>query len=192
MSTRPSQELLHPIHDAIQALREEPLYDWVVVALWNGPTGDVSVYGEAPPLHLKSYLHSGVWQAAHQEPDEPQEPDLIQKSLDSAADVRSFEKGRMDVVKIAGSSIGRGTFEPGWRWSRSVGPMIGASECPLAHTGFVVQGRMKISMTDGHEFEVAAGEAIHIAPGHDAWTVGDEPCVILEVLSAAEYAQPSA
>ena len=187
MGTRPTKEQLDRVHDAIQALREEPLYDWVAVGLWNGPTGDVSVYGEAPLLHLKSYLHSGVWQAAHQ--DEP-EAELIHKSLDAAADVRTFEKGRMDVVKIAGGSIGRGTFQPGWRWSESVGPLIGATECPLAHTGFIVQGRMKIAMTDGDEFEVSAGEAIHIAPGHDAWTLGDEPCVVLEVLSAEEYAQP--
>ena len=180
---------LDAIHDSIQALREEPLYDWVAVALWNGPSGDVTVHGEAPILHLKSYLHSGVWQAAHQETDSG--PELVQKSLDSAADVRQFERGRMDVVKLAGTAIGRGTFEPGWRWSESVGPLIGEPACPLPHTGFVVSGRMRIAMTDGDEFELAAGEAIQIAPGHDAWTVGDEPCVVLEVLSAAEYAQPS-
>ena len=179
---------LDAIHDAIQALREEPLHDWVAVAIWNDAKGEVSVHGEAPALHLKAYLHSGVWQAAHQD-DIP--VDLEQKSFDSAADVRQFDKGRMDVVKLAGSSIGRGTFEPGWRWSESVGPMIGADECPLAHTGFVLSGRMHIAMSDGNEFEVSAGEAIHIAPGHDAWTLGDEPCVVLEVLSAAEYAQPS-
>ena len=190
MSTkRPPKAALDAIHDAIQATREEPLHDWAAVAVWTDSSGEVSVLGEASPLELKGYLHSGIWNVAHDE--ETLSDELIQKSMDSAADVRSFEKGRMDVVKIAGSSIGRGTFQPGWRWSESVGPMIGEDSCPLAHTGFVVQGRMRISMTDGDEYEVAAGEAIHIAPGHDAWTVGDEPCVILEVLTAAEYARPT-
>ena len=188
MTARPPQPQLDDIHDAIQATREEQLHDWVAVAFWNGPSGDVTVLGEAPSLHLKTYLHSGVWHAAHAE---EAEPELVHKSLDAAADVRSFEKGRMDVVKVAGSSIGRGTFEPGWRWSESVGPLIGASECTLAHTGFVVQGSMRIAMADGETFDVAAGEAIHISPGHDAWTLGDEPCVILEVLSAEEYAKTS-
>lgn len=180
---------LDSIHDAIQATREEPLHDWVAVAIWNDGSGEVSVLGQAPQLELKGYLHSGLWQVAHD--DNRSEEDVVHKSLDSARDVRTFEGGRMDVVRIAGSSIGRGTFEPGWRWSRSVGPLIGESECSLAHTGFVVQGRMCISMTDGDEYEVSAGDAVHIAPGHDAWTVGDEPCVILEVLSASQYAKAS-
>jgi quercetin dioxygenase-like cupin family protein len=83
--------------------------------------------------------------------------------------------------------IGRGLFAPGWRWSQSVGPLIGSKTCPLSHIGYVVEGRMGFAMDDGTEFEVRAGEAIHVAPGHDAWTIGDEPCVILEIRSAATF-----
>ena len=191
MSPGANQRQLDAIHDALQSIREEPLYDWVAVAIWgDGPRGEVSVIGEAPLLHLKGYLHSGVWKAAHVDKDA--EPQIVAKDMDKAKDVRQFEGGRMDVVRIAGSSIGRGTFQPGWRWSESVGPLIGEDSCPLAHTGFIVQGRMHIEMDDGTAFELGAGEAIHIAPGHDAWTVGDEECVIVEVLSAEEYAKTEA
>lgn len=173
------------IRDAIQATGGRTLYDWVAVALWDGPAGDVTVIGESPPLELKGYLHSGIWAAAHL--DEATPPPSESKSLSKSGDVRAFDKGRMDVVKVGGMSIGRGTFGPGWKWSESVQPLVGTDSCELSHVGFVVSGSMRIVMDEGEEFDIKAGEAIHIGPGHDAWTLGDEPCVILEIQSAQQY-----
>jgi hypothetical protein len=175
---------LDAIHDAIQGTRELPLHDWVAVAVWENDHGEVSVLGEATPLHLKGYLHSGVWEVARG-------PDVEAHSMQAAEDVRWFDKGHMKVVKIGGQAIGRGEFEPGWKWSESVSDIAGTETCQLSHTGFVVTGSMRIKMDDGEEFDIKAGDAVSIAPGHDAWTLGDQSCVVIEIQSAAEYARPS-
>src|SRR5687767_806086 len=106
-------EVRTEIHDAIQATREEPLKDWVAIAIWD--EDEVSVLGDASQLQLKGYLHSALWAMAHEEAAEP--PRSGAKELSDAADVRSFPKGRMQVVKMGGASIGKATFEPGFRWS---------------------------------------------------------------------------
>jgi hypothetical protein len=172
------------IRDAIQASRERPLADWVAVAIWDHTGGDVTVLGDAAPLQLKGYLHSGIWSVAHD--TIPLDEPPIQQ-LDEAGDIRRFPNGRMDVVRMGGSVVGRGTFEPGFKWSESIGPIVGTTSCLLPHAGYVISGAMGIAMDDGRELTLAAGEAIQIAPGHDAWTIGDEPCVVLEVLSAERY-----
>jgi hypothetical protein len=175
---------LDNIHDAIQAVREKPLRGWVAVAIWDD-TGETMVLGEDTPLNLKGYLHSGLWEAAH--PVEA-EPETESRALTSATDVRKFEKGHMDVVRVGGTSIGRGVFEPGFRWSECIKPIVGGQSCQLAHVGYVLAGRMKVVMDDGEELVLEQGQAIHVVPGHDAWTVGDEDCVLLEVEGAEGYA----
>ena len=176
------------IHDAIQSTREEHLHDWVAVAVWGDSDGEVTVIGEGSQLEMKGYLHSGIWNVASAGVINLE--DSTQKSIDSAADVRQFPGGHMDVVRVGGTAIGLGHFEPGWRWSESISPIVGTSTCQLEHVGFVISGQMHVVMDDGEEFELKAGDAIHLAPGHDAWIVGDEPCELLEILSAAEYAKP--
>jgi hypothetical protein len=173
------------IHDAIQAIREAPLRNWVAVAIWDD-TGETTVVGDDTPLNLKGYLHSGLWAAAHTGP----EPEPDAKTLTAADDVRKFDKGHMDVVRVGGTSIGRGVFQPGFRWSECVKPVVGTETCEVEHIGYVLAGRMKWVMDDGEELEAQAGQAVHVLPGHDAWTVGDEDCVILEVRSAEDYGLP--
>jgi hypothetical protein len=179
---------LDDIHDAIQATREEPLHDWAAVAVWGHAGGEVSIHGEADLLQLKGYLHSGLWSVAHTEAGSAER--LERLSFDRTHDVRSFDKGRMDVVRIGGTTIGRGIFEPGWRWSQSVKPLVGTPDCRLRHIGYVLSGRMMISMDGGESYEIIRGQAINISPGHDAWTLGSEECVVLEILTADRYAQP--
>jgi hypothetical protein len=174
---------LDEIHDAIQAVREKPLRNWVAVAIWED-TGETTVLGEDSALNLKGFLHSGLWAAAHSDV----EPDVEGRTLTSAADVRKFDKGHMDVVRVGGTSIGRGVFEPGFKWSECIKPIVGTPSCQLSHVGYVLAGRMKIAMDDGEELVIEAGQAIHVAPGHDAWTLGDEDCVILDVEGAEAFA----
>jgi hypothetical protein len=176
---------LEEIRRSIQATREEPLHDWVVVAIWDHAGGDVEVYGESDPLELKGYLHSGIWVAAHGQPT-----GTPRRDMDTAQDVRTFPKGHMDVVRMAGSTVGRATFEPGFRWSESIGPIVGTDTCRLPHIGYVISGRMMISPREAEAYEISTGDAIQISPDHDAWTLGEEPCVVLEVLSAERYGKP--
>ena len=111
------------------------------------------------------------------------------KSMDNPDEVRSPDKTRVDVVKIGGNEVGRLTLEPGWRWSECIKPVVGGDSCQADHLGYAVSGRMHIEHDDGTTKEIGPGEAYIIAPGHDAWVVGDEPFVGLEFKSAAEYAK---
>jgi uncharacterized cupin superfamily protein len=112
------------------------------------------------------------------------------KNFDSPDEVREFEgNGRADVLQVGGQTVGRGTFEPGWRWSANVKPIAGTDSCEVSHLGFVVSGRMKVFMDDGSEGECGPGDVIAIPPGHDAETVGDEACVVLDFGEFGDYAK---
>jgi len=116
---------------------------------------------------------------------------LEAKNLDKPDETRTFDNGEMAVVKVAGATIGRAVFQPGWKWSNDVKPVAGTDSCQTHHTGYVISGRMHVKMDDGTEGEAGPGDAIVISPGHDAWIVGDEACVILDWSGSATYAKPS-
>ena len=118
---------------------------------------------------------------------------LHAKSLDAPDETRQFvAKGKLDIVKVGDISVGRGVFEPGWRWSVHVKPIAKTDSCQATHAGYVLSGRMKIVANDGSEQEIGPGDAFYIAPGHDAWTLGDEPCVMVDLgATVAQYAKPS-
>jgi uncharacterized cupin superfamily protein len=112
------------------------------------------------------------------------------KNFDSPDEVREFEgKGKADVVQIGGQTVGRGTFEPGWKWSENVKPIAGTDSCEVSHLGYVVSGRMRVRMDDGAEGEVGPGNVVAIPPGHDAEVVGDEPCVLVDFGEFGDYAK---
>ena len=116
---------------------------------------------------------------------------LIRKSLDSPDETRPFEdgKGQLKLVNLEGGPVGRGTFEPGWQWSKHVKPIAGTGSCEAAHLGYFVSGRMKVVMDDGEEMDYGPGDVAVMAPGHDAWVVGDEPCVFVDWQGFADYAK---
>ena len=112
------------------------------------------------------------------------------KSLDDADETRPFvDKGHVEIVNLAGGFVGRGTFEPGWRWSEHVKPIAGTDSCQAAHLGYCISGRMVVQMDDGSQVEVGPGDVIVIPPGHDAWVVGDEPCVQVDFTGMESYAK---
>ena len=118
---------------------------------------------------------------------------LDAKSLDAADERRPFQgdTGHMDVVNLDGGIVvGRGTFKPGWRWSEHVKPLAGTHSCQVPHLGYVISGRMTVRMDDGTEATVSPGDVCNIPPGHDAWTEGDEDCVLLDFGGLQGYAQP--
>jgi hypothetical protein len=110
------------------------------------------------------------------------------KRFDTPDETRLFEKGRFDVVRVGGMTLGRATYEPGWKWSAHVGGPVGETSCRVEHVGMVISGRAAVSMDDGPIVEMSAGQLFHIAPGHDSWVIGDEPYVSLHLLGADTYA----
>jgi hypothetical protein len=113
--------------------------------------------------------------------------------MESPDETRKFvAHGKVDVVNVGGMTAMRGTFEPGWKWSQDVKPIAKTDSCQAAHLGYTISGRMKVLMDDGTEQEVGPGDVVQIAPGHDAWTVGSEPCVMVDFgASVGVYAKPN-
>jgi quercetin dioxygenase-like cupin family protein len=115
--------------------------------------------------------------------------DVILKRFEEPDEVRTFDKGRFEVVRVGGMTIGRATYEPGWKWSEHVGKAVGAKSCTAEHIGMVISGRATAAMDDGRVIEMKAGDVFYIAPGHDSWVVGEEPYVSLHFLGADAYAK---
>jgi hypothetical protein len=111
------------------------------------------------------------------------------KSLAQPDETRSFPKGRLDIVSVGGTTIGRATFEPGWKWSESIKPIVKTESCQAPHLGYVISGRMKVVMDDGSEIEFGPGDAMSLPPGHDAWIVGPENCVVVDFVGFGDYAK---
>lgn len=113
------------------------------------------------------------------------------QNMDTPHETRPFQAhGHMDVITLGDFTIGRGTFEPGWRWSADVKPIAGTDSCQTRHTGICLSGQMTIRFDDGNEISVGPGDVVVLEPGHDAWTVGDVPCVLLDT-GVAAYAKPA-
>jgi quercetin dioxygenase-like cupin family protein len=115
--------------------------------------------------------------------------DVILKRFDAPDEVRLFDKGRFEIVWVGGMTLGRATYEPGWRWSVHVGAGTGQTLCEVEHVGMVVSGRATAAMRDGRVFEMRAGDLFYIAPGHDSWVVGDEAYVSIHFMGADDYAR---
>jgi quercetin dioxygenase-like cupin family protein len=112
-----------------------------------------------------------------------------QKEFKTPDEVRTFEKGKVELVKIGGGVVGRLTLQPGWRWSKHVKPIAKTEWCEAPHFQYQVSGRLHVKMSDGKEFEVGPGEVAALPQGHDAWVVGNEPVVLVDWAGASNYAE---
>lgn len=116
--------------------------------------------------------------------------DMTLKRFETPDEVREMSKGRFELVRLGGMTVGRATYEPGWKWSVDVGPLTGATRCTVEHVGMVVSGRATAAFDDGRVIEMRAGELFYIPPvPHDSWVVGDELYVSLHFLGADHYAR---
>jgi len=112
------------------------------------------------------------------------------RTFDKPDETRMFEaNGHAEMITIAGRPVGRGTFEPGWRWSNDVKPIAGTDSCQVSHLGYVQSGRMRITMDDGSTLEIGPGDLFAVEPGHDAEVMGDEACVSLDFGEIRDYAK---
>jgi hypothetical protein len=113
------------------------------------------------------------------------------KSFGVPDEVRKFDKGKVELVKIGGATIGRAVFEPGWKWSTSVKPIVNTRSCEAPHFQYHVSGTIKVLMDDGTEKELKAGDVSLLPSGHDAWVVGNEPVVVVDFQGMVDYAKAS-
>jgi quercetin dioxygenase-like cupin family protein len=111
------------------------------------------------------------------------------RSFTSPDEVRTFDNGKAEIVKIGGAEIGRLVFEPGWRWSEHLKAIAGTDLCEAPHFQYHVSGTLRIQMADGTEFDATPGSITSLPSGHDAWVVGDETVVVVDWFGASEYAK---
>jgi hypothetical protein len=104
-------------------------------------------------------------------------------------EVREFPKGRLELVSIGGATVGRAIFEPGWRWTTSVQPLVKTRSCEAPHFQYHVSGVLRVRMDDGTEFDCRPGDVSLLPSGHDAWVVGDEPAVVVDFQGMIDYAK---
>jgi hypothetical protein len=115
---------------------------------------------------------------------------VILKRFEAPDEVREMSKGRFEIVRIGGVTIGRATYEPRWKWSIDVGSALGSERCEIEHVGLVLAGAATAAFDDGTVVELRAGSLFHIPPiPHDSWVVGDAPYVSLHFLGAEGYAK---
>ena len=117
--------------------------------------------------------------------------DLTLINLESPTETRSFEKGTFETYEVGPMTLGRASYEPGWKWSEHVGAASGETSCQVEHVGLVLSGRAAVLMDDGTERVMEPGDFFHVPPGHDSWVVGDEPYVSLHVMGSEGYATDS-
>jgi hypothetical protein len=111
------------------------------------------------------------------------------KNFTKPDEVRTFEKGKIELLNFGGGVIGRLTLEPGWQWSKHVKPIAGTDWCQAPHFQYIISGKMHVKMEDGTEFETVAGEVTRLPSGHDAWVVGNEPVIGIDWSGAENYAK---
>ena len=113
----------------------------------------------------------------------------FKKSLNTPEEVRTFNHGKVELATISGVAFGRVTLAPGWKWSKDVKPIANTKSCMAPHTQYVISGALHIAMDNGDEFDMNPGDAAVIPPGHDAWVIGNEPFIAIDVTGMAHYAE---
>jgi hypothetical protein len=113
------------------------------------------------------------------------------RGFNAPDETRTPDKTRVEVVRLGGTTAARFSFDPGWKWSECVKPVVGTETCQVRHVGVMQTGRMHVTHDDGSEVEIGPGDAYVIEPGHDAWVVGDEGVIAFEFESktAEDYAK---
>jgi hypothetical protein len=109
------------------------------------------------------------------------------KNMNKPDELRTLPKTKGEVVKVGGHAIMRTTFDTGWRWSECVKPTVGTPSCQVNHVIYIISGKMGVRMEDGTEKEFGPGDAGVIPPGHDAWVIGNEPCIGIDFTGGATY-----
>jgi hypothetical protein len=116
--------------------------------------------------------------------------DVILKRFETPDETRVFEKGKFEIVHLGGLTIGRATYEPGWKWSEHVAPFAGTDRCEVEHVGLVISGRAVAAMSEDNIIDLTPGSLFYIPPDpHDSWVVGDEPYVSLHFMGADKYSK---
>jgi hypothetical protein len=122
--------------------------------------------------------------------EERMDLDVVRRRFEKPDEVREMTLGKFEVVRIGALTVGRAIYQPGWKWSKHVGPGVGAERCGVEHVGVVVEGVAAVAFADGRVVELHPGDLFHVPEEpHDSWVVGDRPYISLHLLNAERYAK---
>jgi hypothetical protein len=127
---------------------------------------------------------------AHSKKEVTNMAQMAKKNLSQPDETRTFDKGKLELVTLGDVTFGRAKLDPGWKWSTSVKPLVNTVSCEAPHLQYHVSGRLHVVMDDGTEDEFGPGDVSLLPPGHDAWVVGDDPVVVIDISGMGEYAKP--
>jgi len=113
----------------------------------------------------------------------------IKKSFSTPDETRTFNNGKIEFVKLGDTTVARVILRPGWKWSKDVKPIAETGTCQSEHVQYVISGSLAVVTDDGSKFEIKSGDFVSIAPGHDAWVVGSEPFVAIDLTGMKDYAR---
>jgi mannose-6-phosphate isomerase-like protein (cupin superfamily) len=116
---------------------------------------------------------------------------MQKKNLSQPDEIRTFEKGKVEIVAVGGFTLARTTLQPGWKWSTCIKPIAGTQSCEAPHLQYIVSGRMVVSTDHGGETELSPGDLAFIPSGHDAWVSGGEPVVAIDITGMRDFAKPN-
>jgi hypothetical protein len=112
------------------------------------------------------------------------------KNLARPDELRTFDHGKVELVTLGNVTFGRATLQPGWRWSTCLKPLVKTESCEAPHLQYHISGKLAVVMDDGSKQEFGPGEVSLIPPGHDAWVVGNDPVVVVDITGMGQYAKP--
>jgi hypothetical protein len=115
---------------------------------------------------------------------------MLKRSFDSPDETRAAGTGKAEIIGVGDMAMMRITLPPRWRWSKQLKSIAGTESCQAPHFQYVIAGRLGVRMDDGSEDSFGPGDLSVLPPGHDAWVVGDEPCVMIDVTGAHVWAKP--
>jgi mannose-6-phosphate isomerase-like protein (cupin superfamily) len=113
----------------------------------------------------------------------------MKKNFSAPDETRPFNNGKVDVINLGDVTVARISLRPGWKWSKDLKPIAETSSCQSPHVQYVISGRLEVRMDDGSRLELKPGDLVHIPPGHDAWVVGSEPFVAIDLTGLKDYAK---
>lgn len=184
------------------AVAEEVAWRWMIPALASNQLlqpdrPELAFHQRSLVSFVLSSSGGGLIKSVRRRARDPQQlmrlkrmTDAVLKSFDHPDETRVFEKGKFEVVRIGGLTIGRATYEPGWKWSVHVSHLAGTTLCEVEHVGVVISGRAVAAMADGRVIELRPGSLFYVPPEpHDSWVVGDEPYVSLHFMGAEQYSK---
>jgi len=102
---------------------------------------------------------------------------LQKKNFQNPDSTQTPPNVRTENITIGDMIVVKQTYQPGWQWSKDIKPIAKTNSCQVHHFGVLVSGKLRVRADDGQEMDFGPDDVVDIPPGHDGWTIGNEPAI---------------